>query len=340
MHTNLSFPIKRTLLYCFYFILHHLRLFHIFHWKNRTKTLVLTYHNIIPDHLFDHSVHLGMSHRESVFERHVRFIKYHLKNRKVIFTFDDGYQNQFKIASKILECHALTGIFFVTFKLLCEQKTLIIDKILQWVSYAPCGHYLILNQEISINDNNRFNITSHFYEKLLSHPALWDKIEDELNCAYPFNSLTIQPELQTLRFSPMQPEEITTLIKNGHTVAAHGYDHLPLATLPIEQQKEDFLKCKSYAEKYCNSPLYSYPYGGTQEVSPETIALCQAAGFESAYTNVHSILWPEKASHYQLPRMSLPNDGRFYVLNAKLSGFEDFCKSIIKKFIVLKRAYP
>lgn len=304
----------------------------LFYWINRHKQIVLTYHNIIPDFLFDDSAHLGVSHCASIFENHIQLIKRKFKKNTCLITFDDGYKNQYEIASKILERYGLNGIFFITFKLIDAGHALTIDKMLQWISYVPLGHYHVFDVELEITEDNREHIASKLYKKLLLNDTLWDKIENELNNVYSFECLMINTELKKLRFSAMSEFDLSLLIKNGHVVAAHGWDHKPLSSLPLEMQQNDFRLSKEFSNKWCNTDLYSYPYGTQLEVSPVTIQLCEQFGFSAAYMNTQCALsFPEENAHYQLPRLNLPNSMNRYLLNAKLSGFELVIKKWFKR---------
>ena len=334
---------KKVLLY-FYYIMSKIGVIRMFYWLNRHKSIVLTYHNIIPDHLFDDSVHLGVSHSVSVFESHLSLVKRRFLNNKikskVCLTFDDGYKNQYALASKILEKYGLQGVFFISFKPIIDRLPLIIDKIMMWVSYVPFGDYTIFNHLFLIHKENRHQIASQLYQKLLDNYSLWDTIEAELNKAYSFDRLTINTELKKLRFDPLDSSDLLELIKNGHHVAAHSWDHRPLATLPKVQQEKDFALCKKYAEKYCNSNWYSYPFGGKEEVSEETIRLCKEHGFSVAYMNNEILMkYPKADAQYQLPRTTLPNHNNYYLLDAKLSGFEFFCKACIKNLLLLRKLF-
>lgn len=311
----------------FYFLMHLLGVLKLFYWFNRHKKIVLTYHNVIPDLLFDNSIHLGVSHRASVFEHHMMLIK--KITNDIVITFDDGYKNQYKIAASILEKYDLKGIFFVTARLILTGSTLTIDKITQWISYVPSGSYTIFGTTLLIMENNRDSVVEILYQQLLSDYPLWEKIEDELNNLYLFDDLVINSELKKLRFSPITQDELSRLIGNGHAVAAHGWDHKPLSTLPINMQHHDFTLCKQYAEKYCNSNCYSYPFGTKIEVSPDTMHLCEQHGFSKGYMNTEWVSdVDEKSACYQLPRLNLPNSSNQYLIHAKLSGFEFFIKKL------------
>ena len=107
---------KKKFLLLFYFVMTYLGFIKLFYWLNRNKKIILTYHNIIPNHLFDDSCHLGVSHTESVFKEQIKLIYQRFDRNQCLITFDDGYKNQLEVAAKILSDHHLQGIFFVSFQ--------------------------------------------------------------------------------------------------------------------------------------------------------------------------------------------------------------------------------
>lgn len=319
---------KRKFLIIFYFLVECFGIIRFFYWINRNKKIVLTYHNVIPDRLFDDSCHLGVSHRELIFEEQVKLIR--RRNINCLVTFDDGYKNQLEVVSKILSRYGMQGFFFVSFQSVITGRALVIDKVMMWVSYVPAGCYVLLDEETIIDEVNRSSVASKLYGCLIKDPKLWNSIEQVLDQAFLFNSLVINPNLMRLRFEPFNLEDLEVLRKSGHIVGSHGWSHFPLGTLTPELQKEDFLICASFARQYCNSMLFSYPFGGTEEVLPLTAKLCEEHGFSAAYMNMpKSPTWPDVNKNYILPRMSLPNESNSYILDAKLSGFELFCKTWI-----------
>jgi peptidoglycan/xylan/chitin deacetylase (PgdA/CDA1 family) len=256
---------------------------------------------------------------------------------RCLITFDDGYKNQLEVAAKILNHHNLQGIFFVSFQSVSTGQALTIDKVMMWMSYIPAGNYRLMGNVIEINDSNRCANASRLYEQLLKDYKLWDVIENELNNAFSFDSLPINSEYARLRFKPFDFNDLKILAEKGHLVGSHSWNHIPLSILPAEKQKEDFSLCVHFANKYCNSMLYSYPFGGIQEVSPATTTLCQEYGFSAAYLNIpEPPQWLNVNKNYILSRINLPNEKNKYLLDAKLSGFESFCKKASKKirFIV------
>lgn len=322
---------KQKWIMIFYIVMQKIGIFRLFYFLNRNKMIYLTYHHVIPDRLFDNQVHLGVSHSESVFDRQMQHIKKRFSkknNKRVQITFDDGYQNQYEIASPILEKYNLTGIYFIASLLFEKQKTLPVDLMMQWISYVPADTYLLFNKNYIITDENRYHIAGELYNQLLSNPPLWNKVVSELNRAFSLDALPISAEMKRLRFDAITEAQLSKLKINGHQIGAHSDDHRPLATLTIDEQRADFVISKQFTEKYCNTRYYSYPYGGKAEVSSETIQLCEEAGFDQAFINTRKKIAKQLPARFQIPRIALPNTTNTILLDAKLSGFESFCKTI------------
>ena len=115
---------------------------------NRNRKRVIAYHNIIPDEYFDNSIHLSYSIKESNFKKHLDIINKNFSvgldyrdPNQVTLTFDDGYINQYKVASKLLDKHNVLGYFFCAANLIEGEEPLTIDKITYWLSYVPYGKY-------------------------------------------------------------------------------------------------------------------------------------------------------------------------------------------------------
>lgn len=321
---------KTSILNGIYFICYYTGLTRLFFWINREQIVVINYHNVIPDHLYDRSVHLSYSHARSIFKQQARLISSRFHPSKwpapprgrgrCIITFDDGFKNQWFVAGPILKEYKLPAIYFVPFGPLEDGKTLIVDQIMKWISYCPPGIYNIFGEQVLIEESSREHIYSYVFAQLTEDPARWSSICDELEKNWSFSCLTIDKELELLRFAPLSADEIASIRAEGYQVGCHSWEHLPLATLPAEKVTQDFERCASVREKYANTRLYSYPYGN---VSDSVASACEASGFESAFLATERV--PSELHskpEYALRRLSLPNIASFHVLEAKLSGLE------------------
>ena len=130
------------------------------YFLNRNRKRIIAYHNIIPDRYWDNSIHLAHSMKESSFRKQIEVIRKRFdvdldiyNSKTVTLTFDDGYLNQYTVASKILDENKVKGYFFCVADLINDRKTLDIDMLQYWISYVPYGIYKI--EEVDLNLNIR-----------------------------------------------------------------------------------------------------------------------------------------------------------------------------------------
>jgi hypothetical protein len=326
--------LRQAVLWSLYFVCHWTGVFRIFYSLRRRRTLIVGYHNIIPDELFDGSIHLGAGHRASEFQRQIA----HIASRfeiitdfsasgagKCIVTFDDGYANNIGAAEYLTELGA-RGVFFVPVEPILTGRTLVIDQVLLWFSYVPQGNYVLAGESVSIADDRRAEAYSQFYQWMLTHVELWNTVPDSLDASYPFSKLPAPKMLYEIRFRPMNADELKRLTANGHSVGCHSWDHRPLAALSDQELQKDFENCESQRWIF-NTNTYCYPFGGPLEVDGRVMRQCEAFGYE--YGAVYTFTEGNNVNPFALPRLSLPPKLSRYSLDAKLSGFESAIKSVL-----------
>ncbi len=329
---------ERALLRLIYMIAFYFGIVALFYYFNRHRQIVLTYHNILPDELFDNSLHLGMSHSESVFARQLEIIKRRWPTSRsgaadaCLVTFDDGYRNQYEIASNILERHGHRGVFFVTLDLVVDRTLLWPDQFLMWLSYVPNGSYQLLGQWVEIGGgDSRSRCWSWIWEQILTNYNCREDIKNSMDAAFPFDKLPIDQSLKALRFEGMTFAQTEELARKGHRIGCHSYRHDVLACLTDAALDDDFARCEDALDWVFNCDFYSYPFGGPREVTERERSACRKSRFRRAFMNVER-LEPSRANDgYAIPRTSLPNTMNRYVIEAKLSGFDKFLKTLLVK---------
>ncbi|OSM04795.1 polysaccharide deacetylase family protein [Magnetofaba australis] len=314
----------------------------LFFFLNRRRTLHVTYHNVLPDAIFDNTPHLGMSHAASTFAAQVRVIAQclpitveseHAGHCRI--TFDDGYQNQGEVAGGILEEMGLRGVFFVPLEpLQGAGETLAVDQLLQWVSYAPAGAYTPLGVDLTLGDKaQRQAAFSRLYDAACADPSLWRKLPPALDALAPFAHLDMPDDMARLRFTPMPRDTLKSLAARGHRIACHGWDHRPLATLDDNAIAQEFARCAQLYQQHCNCDEFSYPFGGLREVDSRVVEACRRSPFSMGFLNTpQRPAWAQgEQSDFAIPRLCLPiTETRPYVLKAKLSGLETFLKQAVR----------
>jgi peptidoglycan/xylan/chitin deacetylase (PgdA/CDA1 family) len=114
---------------------------------------------------------------------------------------------------------------------------------------------------------------------------------------------------------PLTRSELCSLHANELIdIGAHTVTHSSLAALSLSAQKFEVEKCKVMLESFIGRPVrsFSYPFGGLDDYTADTISLVRDAGFDCACAN-----YPGLAEHadnlYQLPRFLVRDwDGDYF----------------------------
>lgn len=322
---------KRRLLKIIYFLCYITGITALFFQLNKNKQLIITYHNVIPDHQFDNALHLGVSCCLSAFNSQLEAITQKLKCTTMlgqpsscVITFDDGYKNNYEFASKVLDEHEIKAYFFVPLNNFKYQTTIWVDKFTMWLSYVPYGKYTLADSEFFILDESqRTQAWSSLWGMILNNKQLIPEIEKEMNYQFAFERLAIASDYKISRFSMMNDSDIQMLKNQGHLIGCHSLNHEILSQKSVEELKNDFLECEKEIGKLYNTRLYSYPFGGRSEVSEKVIERCEESSFTSAVMNCE-----DGSSEYAISRISLPNISNKFEIYAHLSGLKGFLEGL------------
>ena len=322
----------------FFLLLHFSGLNRLFFWLNRHRQIILTYHNVIPDALFTESLQMDLSHSASVFNFQIGLLRARFPITtefgvagSFMITFDDGFRNNLMTAAPILARHGVKACFFVCINSVFNGKTLLIDRLIMWVSNAPSGSYWIGPLHILLDDtDSRRMAWGQLYHHLLGHYGDFAALIDQMNAQHPFDMLPIPDALCLERFTPMNREQVAELATMGHAIGCHTRDHPILSKLSNDQIETELRACEPYLDDLFNTGLFSYPFGGEQEVSGAAIDACRRSRFSGGVLNTEH---PSEVLYdpvYGVPRQSLPNNTNTYELAAKLSGSERFIKRLLR----------
>jgi peptidoglycan/xylan/chitin deacetylase (PgdA/CDA1 family) len=86
-------------------------------------------------------------------------------------------------------------------------------------------------------------------------------------------------------------------------IGGHTATHPKLAARPIDEQRGEIAQCRSWLGEIVGRPLrfFSYPFGGINDFTTETIEAVAQAGFDAACANVPGVV-TSTATPYTLPR--------------------------------------
>ncbi|MBC5995842.1 hypothetical protein EAI30_00275 [Romboutsia ilealis] len=297
---------------------------------NKGRKRILMYHNIIPDEYFDDSINLEYSISESRFKNQIDFIEKRFKfgldlenPNEVTITFDDGYQNQYSIGSKILDNKNIKGYFFCSESLINNDRILLIDKIQLWFDYVPYRLYKIDRLNLSFNISNREERKqswSKVQDLIFNNKSSMEEVELSLNEAYPFNKIEVNKEFYKLRFNSIKESDINQMKDKGHKVGAHSSMHNILSNMNIKKLDKDIKRCVQNVGGIYNTDVFCYPFGTHDDVSDEVIDIVKSNKFKMGLASINSPNDKREYSKDFIPRIDISSIDDKYHIDFILSG--------------------
>jgi peptidoglycan/xylan/chitin deacetylase (PgdA/CDA1 family) len=207
-----------------------------------------------------------------------------LPRRPVVITFDDGYADNYQIASPILKRVGVPAAFYVTVECVDQQKypwpariryAFLTTSDRNWTE--PQGAVWPLNSR-----EERTRALERAWEycgKLAgrSQEEFVRSLEQELGAGPPQSSRRVM----------MTWDEVRGLVRDGHIVGSHTMTHPNMAHIPAEDLNREFVESKRALERQLASPVvhFSYPCPVLQpHWADHTVSASHQAGYQTAVT--------------------------------------------------------
>ena len=317
-----GYLMKRILLKIFAVCAYWMGVDALFYKLNKPAKRIVTFHNVLPDEIFVGNTANGVSCSASAFRLIVRELRKRWKFSTDLFdaktltiTFDDGYLNQYEVAAKILkEEGEIPAVLFASGDV-TDGKTLVIDQILHWVSYAP---KLVLRQ-LGYETAHDAWVKDLWFQFLADSKERGRGLLKRLDALCPYDQIltALSPEYRRLRLGGITKEQLDDLRRRGWVIGWHTKSHYPLSKLTSAEKRDEIAP----PDEFKRAP-FSFPYGEMQSVDEEAIKIAETCGYPCAVSNTTDPTpWH---GCYFLPRSSLHADR--YLLHFELSGCKYFLK--------------
>ncbi|MBN1952331.1 MAG: polysaccharide deacetylase family protein [Bacteroidales bacterium] len=251
----------------------------------------------------------------------------HKKNKFVIFTFDDGYLDNYEIAYPIFRKHKIPFTLYITTdfpdnkaliwwylleELLIREKKVEIDQDVidcssnagkERAFYTIRSHLISSTREEIIRFFNRYMIDAFSEERRLS--MNWE-------------------QLRRLSADPLV------------TIGAHTITHRALLKLEPEEAKNEALasKIRIQEELKCEIKHFAYPFGSKTEAGERDFKLMADLDFETAATTRLANIFPQHINRmHALPRITINPSVNKPVLDLLCSGFIPSIRNSFKKIL-------
>ncbi|MGH7596312.1 MAG: polysaccharide deacetylase family protein [bacterium] len=306
MKNHLSRFLKAALFYLGFF--HLLRVL----FPNR-KVAILRYHAVVdpPDNFYANP-NICLSVRD--FERHVRYFakRYRvisldeaietirrgktLPRNAVVFTFDDGYADNFR-AADILKRYNASGTFYLTVSCIDRAEPF-------WLFEA---NYLVLKTsqprlrlqlgdkaiELSLSDSGQKNAAIREVIKIIksNNRAVRESVREQLRQQLANGEYHAAADGVMLTW-----EQVQQMLHKGMIVGGHTMTHLNLPNADPPDAREEIARCREALEKRLGIPIrhFSVPNSGPYPYYNDQIKRMVAeSGYFSAVTSAHGFAGPD-----------------------------------------------
>ena len=258
------------------------------------------------------------------------------KEKFVVFTFDDGYKDNFTTALPLFTKYAIPFTIYVCSGFPDQTA------ILWWYIIEDI---LLNNENISFyfrKNNYEFSaVTLQEKEEVFKilHKIFLLCTEDELNdLSVSFFDKYTDFHKKILEVEALSWEQITFLSDSPLvTIGCHGINHIPITNLNANQIKKELTGSKSRIENVINTKVehLSFPYGKIPKDHVMIKKILNESGFKTAVVGkTGNITGNSKFDNYNLPRISIQANESFQLLRLKTSNTIFFLEDVFNSIIL------
>ena len=252
-----------------------------------------------------------------------------IPEKSVLLTFDDAYLDHYNNVFPILDKHKLQGSFYTPSKAITEHTVLDVNKI----------HFILAAVEDKLNLVNDLKALviiyqkeyqledfDYYYKKLAQSSRMDTKdvmfikkllqveLVEELRITIVDTLFKKYIGISENAFSRelyMNEEQLKHMLRSGHHIGNHGYNHYWWNSLNKEEMSKELDLSISFLEKLgvdMNNWTACYPYGSYDS---QSIDMLNKRGCKLAVTTEVDIAKTDKNTRFIMPRLDtndLPNN--------------------------------
>lgn len=228
----------------------------------------------------------------------------------ILVTFDDGYDDNYRIAYPILRELDMSAMFFVSTGHIDSGMPYAYD----WLVHMICTTTApkLLAPELGID----WDIPSTLAERRVLAARLLDQLKGLNDAGQEALISRLEREWAIPRDAghpdcrPMSWEQLREMHEGGMEIGSHGVGHRMLAKLPKDQMSDEVNGSKRTLERELGAPVQvlSYPVGGPDAFDTETVEVVRSAGFRMACSYMAGTSAVESGSRYCMRRLPVESE--------------------------------
>jgi peptidoglycan/xylan/chitin deacetylase (PgdA/CDA1 family) len=276
-------------------------------------TLILAYHRVAVVERDPHGLCVvpdRFAEQVEYLQRHVDVVPLHAvrdggSGMRVAVTFDDGYVDNASVAKPVLESLGVPATFFITAGMIDTGREFWWDRLESLLLGTPATKILL---DVEIEGQRRHLDLSNEAARRREHDSLHrelrvlpaDRIERALrNLA----SAVESPPSDRETHRPLSVQELKGLSSGLLAIGAHTVTHPLLAARSVTDQGTEIVRGRQMLEQAIGQTVstFSYPFGGNDAFSDQTVRLVEDAGYVLACTGLPGSV-SRKTHPLRLPR--------------------------------------
>lgn len=244
-----------------------------------------------------------------------------IPSKSVLLTFDDAYSDHYMNVFPVLDKYQLQGSFYIPSKAILENTVLDVNKIHFILASVQDKSDIVRDlknllkaykEEYELQDFD-------FYYKKLAFPNTYDTEEiifikrllqveliEELRIIVTntlFEKYVGMSESSFSRELYMNEEQLKHMLRSGHHIGNHGYNHYWWNTLTKDEMREELDLSIVFLNKIgvdMNNWTACYPYGSYDD---QAIEMLKEKGCKLAVTTEVGIASTNKSTRFVMPRL-------------------------------------
>jgi len=229
-----------------------------------------------------------------------------LPANSVVLTFDDGYDDNYRVAYPILRELGIPATFFVSTGHVQSGKPFGYDWLVHMILTARLPRLTLpelgLDLPLPPGGSERRDLARQVLRAMksidaASQAALIGRLESE----WQMPRDAVHPDCR-----PMSWDQLREMHAAGFEIGSHGVNHHMLAKLPHAQMVAELVQSRAAIERELGAParVLSYPVGGDLAFDGTVMAATEAAGYLAACSYIcgtNPQLAPNRFALYRLP---------------------------------------
>lgn len=230
-----------------------------------------------------------------------------LPKNAVVVTFDDGYDDNYRVAFPILRDLGMSAMFFVSTGHIDSGKPYAFDWLVHMVCGTAAGRLqapeLGLDWALGATLAERRAQAAELLHRLKALDAdAQEAFILRLESLWGMARVSSAPQCR-----PMDWGQLREMRAAGMEIGSHGVAHCMLAKLPRLRMAAEVEESKRSLERELNAEAIalSYPVGGPDSYDAETIEVVRAAGYRVACSYIGGVAMAVGANRFALPRLQV-----------------------------------